>query len=148
MKMSNPSLFQLIAHIESHADQYAIRFEPRVYEKKLYFSDEVSDRIILCNKCSHETALVISSSSWGMTQEMGFNLYAQHGFRQKLGEFLCSVPQQKMFFEKFVDKHLIHYRVQDLYSEKNRNYFAVKYNGSVLYAKEILKALRYFGVAK
>ncbi len=144
--MVNLTLFQLISHIESQANLYALRFEPTVYAKRSYFSDEIARNIVIRNHCTPDTALVISSTSWGMIQIMGFNLYAGDAFRKSVGEFLESLPEQKQFFERFVNERHINYSVPDLHYDNKRKKFALDYNGSVLYVDKINKALTFFGV--
>ena len=73
-------LLEAIAHIESNEWQYAIRFEPATYIRKMAFDKIIIQDIIKYNKCSKETAFSIYSTSYGAWQLMGFNIYNKPTF--------------------------------------------------------------------
>jgi hypothetical protein len=149
------SICELIGEIESGRNFGAIRFEPNVYNK---FADaayaahpavkKIVNNIVECNRCSLRTAYMIFSSSWGAYQLMGFNMYideARHSV--SIGDFLSDYSTQGYAFKDFITrKGLIDLTPQHLAVKPSaRLHFAMVYNGSIVYANEIVKALRSFG---
>ncbi len=145
--MNGLTLFELISQVESNDNHYAIRFEPTTYDRQAYFTVEVTHNIIAANVCSHETARMISSTSWGAIQIMGFNLYSGVApAKASIGMFLEFPSLQEVEFERYIKNRDLNFTPQNLLSEEHRLYFALKYNGAKAYADRILAALKHFGI--
>lgn len=79
------TLADIIKHIESSGDPNAMRFEPGCYSAlqegngHLYAlqPDQILTTIGRVNHCSPATAEMIFSTSWGLYQDMGFELYGE-----------------------------------------------------------------------
>jgi len=95
-------IYDVIALTESQNNQYAIRFEEKVY-LNIYRrkSTELLQIIQKYNECSFDTAKMIFSCSWGKYQIMGFNLYSVCQLKTSIGEFLCSDNLQNLAFMRF-----------------------------------------------
>ncbi len=95
-------IYDVIALTESGNNQYAIRFEEKVY-LNIYRrkSTELLQIIQKYNECSFDTAKMIFACSWGKYQIMGFNLYSVCQLKTSIGEFLCSDNLQNLAFLKF-----------------------------------------------
>lgn len=144
----------IIAHIESSGDPYAYRFEPTVY-KNLSTGAltpahlEIVQNIMAVHKCSQSSAMVIYSSSYGLYQIMGFNLYDANNLNCSLqfGCFMNSTDWQSTFFARLLTRMGLTYSVDDLANNPNlRMHFAVTYNGSSVYEDAIVAALQYYNI--
>lgn len=148
--MKTPSLYEIISTIESNAFLGAMRFEQAVYKTEAYETPYVRMRIKANNFCSLDTARVISSTSWGMYQIMGFNLY-EYGYNSGIGKFLSSSKEQDRMFETFLHaKNLDAYlRTPDILNDpEKRKHFALMYNGGAAYANRIEEVIEDFARGK
>lgn len=152
--MEKLSLSEVVAWIESRGALSAIRFEPTVYNKFTTGAElpkeasAILRRIQAANKCSIHTAAMIYSTSWGKFQLMGFNVYADADFSMPIGEFLASQTAQGSRLVSFLKRNgLADYTPQQLAVDQSaRSHFAMKYNGAIGYANNIVAALKYFGM--
>lgn len=143
-----PTLFEIIAAVESNGYIGAIRFEPAVYQRSLDSWDGDLDIVRNANNaCSKSTARMVYSSSFGAIQVMGFNLYVGCGYRSPVAEFLKNIDDQQMVFAKFLTNHnMAHFTPEMLAGNRAaREVFAKKYNGSVDYVKPLIIALHNAG---
>lgn len=148
-----PTLFDVIAWIESRDNKNALRFEPSVFDG-LGKSQSISERAILdaiaaANACSFETACVLYSMSFGAVQIMAFNLYGPIcQYRKSVIEYCNSLTDQQNAFMGLVASMKIGYTPQDLgQSAQARQTFAKRYNGdSAAYAPLIIASLDHFNL--
>ncbi len=94
------TLAKVIAAVESGPFPYAMRFEPVVYARTSPLA--VVSAAMKANRCNKVTAQVILSSSWGLFQIMGFNLYGSLGVTIAIGPYLFDSEQQFNAFKAFV----------------------------------------------
>jgi hypothetical protein len=141
------TLFDVIAWIETKGNCKLMRFEPTVYANisnaRSAVQQEIIARIQSVNLCSWGTALMIYSTSFGSTQIMGFNLYAdQMQFYEDIATYLSDINFQVARFEGFVQWQGLDV-TNDLLasSPAERLMFARKYNGADSYADLIASAL-------
>lgn len=153
--MEQLTIAELVAWIESRGNAGAVRFEPGTYNK--FAGDvmkapkaalEILLRIQLVNKCSLHTAAMIYSTSWGMYQSMGFNIYADPS-DTPISEYLSSPRLQAAQFVAFLKRNgLQDFTPGNLAEDQKRRYkFSMKYNGSIAYEQSMIVALRHFGLS-
>lgn len=137
-------LADIIKQIESSNNKLAVRFEPLFYENlKTKTNDYAILKIKEIHKCSYYTALMIASTSWGLFQIMGYNLYFYSLTDKTVFDFLFDEEEQEKAFEKFTQIKKINFTVEELKQdiEKVRK-FAKYYNGDIeSYSRKILKLL-------
>lgn len=137
-------LADIIKQIESSNNKLAVRFEPLFYENlKTKTNDYAILKIKEIHKCSYYTALMIASTSWGLFQIMGYNLYFYSLTDKTVFDFLFDEEEQEKAFEKFTQIKKINFTVEELKQdiEKVRK-FAKYYNGDIEgYSRKILKLL-------
>ena len=137
-------LSDIIKQIESSNNPQAVRFEPLFYENlKTKTNDHAILKIKEIHKCSYYTALMIASTSWGLFQIMGYNLYFYGLTEKTVFDFLFDEAEQEEAFEKFIQIKKINFTVDELKQdiEKVRK-FAKYYNGDIeSYSRKILKLL-------
>lgn len=144
------TLGTIIAYIESHGNPKALRFEPLVYGR--IFSSEANaiiNRIVNIHRCTYHTAAVILSTSYGLFQIMGENIYAENGYDKTIFDYCIDIGAQLKMFNDFVIARRINYSVHDLLIESNRKTFAEHYNGPANiedYSNHILESLHHFGI--
>ncbi len=146
------TLFDIIAWIESRGNFWAIRFEPHIFQTWNIDADNLDDARDRCREahnCTHETAHVIMSCSFGATQVMGFNLYSEQvGYTKSIGEFFGSRDDQQAVFYSFLNWKNLNVAPSDLLNADTRNNFAKVYNGSIEnYAPLILESLTRHGIS-
>lgn len=147
MQFEQNSLEYIIADIESHNDPLAIRFEPGVYIRTQSQAARFDPMVELAktrNNCTHETAKIICSISWGAFQIMGYNLYERHGLNYPFGalHFASDGEAQAQMFRLFCEARSIYFSLEELQTnQQNVLTFAKSYNGSLEYANEINKRL-------
>jgi hypothetical protein len=146
---------ELISWIESRNDSGAIRFEPGTYNK---FAGDISkapkaardilERIRIINACSLHTAAMIYSTSWGMFQSMGFNIYANPS-TTTISEYLSSPRLQAEQFVAFLKRTGLQDFTPTMLAkdQASRFKFSMKYNGSIVYDSPMCAALRHFGIS-
>ncbi len=148
--LPNPTLGMIIARIESHNNPQAMRFEPDMYARILpnVFTDPIIAHIKNIHDCSFHTATVIYSTSYGLYQIMGFNLFDPKGFNftSSLIDFCDNPIKQDAAFAHFVIEKKINFLPTELCDDANRQKFALAYNGNPLYAISITESLQHFKV--
>lgn len=150
-------LSDVIAWIESRGNPHALRFEPGVYARLTNGAmtpahAAIVKRIVSIHNCSIPTAQVIYSTSFGLYQLMGFNLYADDSVNSTDLDVVtfCATPkEQTRVFNAFVSRETIPYAPQVLAQfETARETFARIYNGDEqAYAQSIVESLQHFGLA-
>lgn len=142
--MDNITTADVISKIESDGFIYALRFEPGVYRGLYALTDSqlsILQYIRFNNKCTMETAKVIYSTSFGLFQIMGFNLYALDSQLGSIGYYINNETLQRQIFQKFLEKHSINFDIDTLiHDDFSRKKFALTYNGAESYGDLILKA--------
>lgn len=148
-------LSDVIAWIESRGNPHALRFEPLVFSHLTtgaMTSEHASivNRIVRIHNCSIPTAQVIYSTSYGLYQLMGFNLYADDSVNSTdldVVSFCASSTEQTRVFNTFVSRKLITYDPATLaFYESSRQTFARVYNGDEqAYSSQIVASLKHFG---
>jgi hypothetical protein len=141
----------VIAYVESKGDQYAFRFEPGTFATTANphpAQIEILNRIQKIHSCSTATARVLYSSSFGLYQIMGFNLYADNsGVTGTAFAFMNDPIAQTVFFKAFLNTKGLIVTPQTLAeSPQVRTHFGTVYNGNgVAYGAAIAQALRHYG---
>ena len=135
-------LCRIISTIESAGNNWAMRFEPAVYQRMQdgAFEWEVA-RTKRANKCSLNTAQMIAATSWGQFQIMGFNLYGFLAYENTAGYFLTDETAQRQTFQDFITHKGIAFTPAQLADKETREKFALRYNGSKAYAVKIASLL-------
>lgn len=145
------TLGDVIAWVESRNDCSALRFEPTTWEK-LSEGRNRNELAILAltrahNACSHGTADMIYSTSWGKYQIMGFNLYGPEcALQTGVMAFCVDDAAQDAAFAKLIAAM----RLSDMTpptladSPDARAHFARVWNGSTAYVEPLVEALRHF----
>jgi hypothetical protein len=126
-------IINIIKTVESSNNQYAFRFE-----EKLYFLHRASKtnlskilkRIRMINQCSNDTAIAICSTSWGLYQILGINIYGVCGYDKSIINFLKNVEDQEKVFKIFCDIQRVDLEKTEKeltnlagHINKNKNYF-------------------------
>jgi len=110
-------LTHLIGLVESGLTPHAIRFEEHLYRKYKEKHVKVSAIATVNGFCSVDTAYMIASTSWGMFQILGWNLYYKCNLNVPIGEYLNSVSLQEETFRRFV-KSIMEISDLDLVAER------------------------------
>jgi hypothetical protein len=163
----DPKLSYIVSQVETDGFSGALRFEPKVYAEiqsatkteldgslALYaaHASHVADtkrtlvaRIAQLNMCTEETAQVIYSTSFGLYQLMGYNLYA-NGLHQPISNYLNGVQArvlQDAMFAKFLAGHGLLHTWKEMAADQDLlNHFALHYNGSLAYANRMKAVAR------
>jgi hypothetical protein len=119
---------ELIARAESNNNPWAMRFEPHVMKRMK--PNGIVQHIKGIHGCSRATAEMIYSTSWGLYQIMGFNLYGKLGLELPIWQFLEAPEKQHKAFEQFCKAESI-WRESDIpaNAELFLLEFACTYNG-------------------
>lgn len=149
------SLFDIIAWVESKNNPHAMRFEPAVFDRirPAMLTNNIVRRIANANACSFGTAAMIYSCSWGATQIMGFNLYADDAPAHDASvlQFMGDPIMQAAMFNAFIMRGGMACTPDELASQPIlRHGFAINYNGPGApdaYVAQIVLALQHFGIA-
>lgn len=134
---SDGDLRNVLSHVESSGNQYAMRFEDGLFKGANYTAPPLSldlIPVIKIHACSHATAAMIWYSSWGQWQFMGFNIYGkkpwQFGFDKPINVFMEHPEYQVACYEKYLDGNGINYSLDEiLASDEKRMRFIHLYNG-------------------
>lgn len=143
-------LADVIARIESSGNKFAMRFEPVVFSNLCNgpmtpLHARIVSTIQGVHRCNVKTAQVIYSTSWGLYQLMGFNLYDAEPLTVPVQQFCDDENLQRARFNAFVSRETINFSPLDLAeSATRRNEFAQTYNGSLTYAAAIVESLQHF----
>lgn len=145
----NPNITtaHIIAAIESSNNPFAYRFEPGVMGRSRRTDQaDLLHTIERINMVDAESASVIYSSSYGLFQIMGFNLYSELEYNASFGFFLANVQDQLKAFNNFLIHEKIKFTPEELLNDTaKRQLFAQVYNGpgnSDVYADKILKTIQ------
>ncbi len=136
-------LSDVVAHVESGGNPVAMRYEPTYNPSETGISNAF--KFATGSYISAETAKMICMTSWGLYQIMGDNLYNVLTMKQDIVVFLNDILLQLTFFEHFISKIGF---VDGLFGEMSPEQideFAVKYNGSILYAEALKNAYKTIG---
>lgn len=96
----------IIKIIESSNNQYAFRFEEKLYFHHKAMRSKLSKvikRVKMLNNCSIDTALMILSTSWGLFQILGINIYSLCSYDKSVIAYLQNVDDQVKVFYQFCD---------------------------------------------
>jgi len=94
---------ELIAFVESGYDPHALRFEEYFY-RILKSHDEDINKVAEINVCSKNTARMICATSWGLYQLLGYNIYINLGYDDRIFNFLKDLTLQLEYFKNFVKR--------------------------------------------
>jgi hypothetical protein len=97
-------IIDIIKTIESSNNQYAFRFEEKLYFHHKALKTKLSKvikQIKVLNNCSTETALMIMSTSWGLFQLLGINIYSLGAYDKSIIDFLMNIEEQSKVFFRF-----------------------------------------------
>lgn len=149
------TLANIIASIESSDNPKRLRFESATYQKLISgkmtpIHSVIVGNIASINKCSTDTAAMLYSTSFGLYQMMGFNLWDPSSSARTsfdVFSFVASPNEQTRCFNAFVSRETIDYTAQELAdSDLRRVHFAHIYNGDAEhYSAAIVGALKIAG---
>lgn len=133
-------LAQVISRIESSDNPHAMRFESEIFNRQRYESNV--PRIQSIHRCSTVTARMISATSFGAFQIMGFNLYAPGGIQCDIADYMGNPVQQLASFKRFLQLNGLDESDENLLNQDKRLRFARVYNGDATgtYAMKMLTA--------
>lgn len=131
------TLAEAIATIELANNSHSIRFESTLYADQIASPTATSyqpviGRITEIHECSHETAVMICFSSWGLYQQMGFNIFAPDGYAypQDVITYCDDLMAQDDAFADFCRRNNIAWTAEELLADPPKlTAFATKYNG-------------------
>jgi len=148
----DPALADIIAEVESSNNSRAFRFEPSVYENLATLNSEkidLLDEIVRVNRCDFATAKVVYSTSYGLYQIMGFNIYSDPQWSADIFEFILG-GQQTLVFARFLTRNEINIPWVTLKADHSALlHFAGVYNGPgdpEAYAAAMTKAASELGL--
>lgn len=122
--MKIETLAELIAQVESHGMQYAVRFEPAHNPH-----DEFVEKMRTVAKCSRDTARVLCAMSWGLYQIMGDELIAL-GLAVSPLVYIQAIDIQLDFFNRYCLADHLNMTLADVLADSvKRRFFARLYNG-------------------
>jgi hypothetical protein len=127
------TLSELVAQLESANKSFALRFEPHYQPSQA--------NVLKCaglNGCNYSTAEMICRCSWGLFQIMGDNLYSL-GLDVPISQYWINTDLQASYFHRFLAAKKIDFELDEILADKSvRERFALKYNGSLLYAERLM----------
>ena len=94
-------LLDAVEIVESSRNQFAIRFEPSLFQTRPIWAIDDEPLISTINKCDRETAIMIACTSFGAWQMLGCNIYAC-GYKNPIGNFFDAFATQQMLAEQFI----------------------------------------------
>lgn len=137
--MSDLLLSEAVAKVESSGNPYAMRYEPA------WLVNGTTVDLIAQHATGGwidtATAAVIGKTSWGAYQIMGSNLWGEMGYDGRLVDFLTSKLEQLLIFKQFIAKAGFNDGPLNSMDLAELNRFAIYYNGDILYAQSLLKAV-------
>lgn len=125
--MKPQNIYDLISALESDNNQYAMRVEPA-------YSPSSSNifNYAIRHSVSQHTAAICLSSSWGLFQIMGENLYNE-GLQISLPHYCCLPDLQKQYFQIYLKKNNLFELTQNfsefISNTQSVEIFAKAYNG-------------------
>ncbi len=131
------TLAQAIAQVESSGNPHAQRFESTAWAAQIAspgatWMQPAIGAITAIHACSHETAVQIACTSYGLYQEMGFNLWNPTGFTYHGDnvDFCSSPAAQGAAFQDFCSRNGIAWSAEELLGDPTKLLaFATAYNG-------------------
>ena len=135
-------LKEVIAHVESNNNLFALRYEESYFikaEKK--GNEKVLNLIQAFNRCSKDTAKVIFATSFGLYQILGANLYSICDLKYSIGEYLCYKDLQDTALFNFCKR-------RDIDLEKVENELKLISEKAIEYEKLKINELDYFEKVK
>ena len=148
MKPSFDIISDITSLIESSHNPDAIRFEPSVYDHLTKgpglnnpAKKEIVETIIKVHGCSLETACMIFSTSFGLFQIMGENIYSVCDYKRSIGWFFSDNEAQEECFLAFL-KSIGFPDGPDFDDSNNLAKYALHYNGPgdiQAYCKKLLE---------
>lgn len=128
------TLRQCVAQVESSGKTTAVRYEPRWTPKNQ------SAFIAKNGWMDTLTVNMLLQSSWGKYQVMCDNLYGVMNYQGTLNNFYASETAQDAIFGKFCESiGFGQYADSPLNEVPNLDLFALRYNGSEVYATSLNK---------
>lgn len=125
------TLSEVIARVESGNNQYAVRFEPEVFER---FSRDSAKFVSILgwiqrvHSCSQSTAMAIAATSWGKYQLMGENLWPH--IEDSFWTYGAAPLLQDQTFGDFLIRRGINYSLEEIMTDAVKRYhFISEYNG-------------------
>jgi hypothetical protein len=119
-----------VALVESSNDQFALRFEPAMFQSKPIWVIGMLPKILTAHpNMSRDTALMLACSSFGYYQILGANIWSG-GFTGKYNEYLSNLTVQFTAFDNFVKQRGFS-ASEDISKWSDERYanFATFYNG-------------------
>ena len=94
-------LLDAVEIVESSRNQFAIRFEPSLFQTRPMWAIDDEPLISTINKCDRETAIMIACTSFGAWQMLGCNIYSQ-GYKNPIANFFEARAAQQLLAEQFI----------------------------------------------
>lgn len=146
---SDPAALEaVIERIESSGNPYALRLEPAVLAER---TAPITSRVVAeIHGCDIITGHMITATSWGLFQIMGFNLYSgAHPWKKTVFDFLNAPWMQRLFFRQWLADRGMNYTLAALLADPAKlQAFAAFYNGNAaVYAPAMVTAARVLGYA-
>lgn len=142
----DPKLAAIISRVESANNPMAQRFERKIFNR---ITDQGSTNTLSAiqkaNVVSSDTGRVIYSTSWGLYQIMGFNLYGM-GYAGKIHDYLLDADTQMLYYAKFVTLNNINFTWNQMLADNGKMVsFAIHYNGNSAYETRMRQAAKELG---
>lgn len=125
------TLAAIVRNVESGCHLYAIRYEPGIFASLAQAESNATliQKIAGINACDIETAKIIFSTSYGLWQEMGFNIYSL-GYDLPILQFWQSQTDQRNIYDAFIKKKGINFSWAEMLTDQTKmEEFAHVYNG-------------------
>ncbi len=125
------ALAAIIRNVESGCRLSAIRYEPGIFASLAQAESNAPliQKIAGINACDIETAKIIFSTSYGLWQEMGFNIYSL-GYDLPILQFWQSQTDQRRIYDAFIVKNGVNFSWSEMLTDQTKmEEFARVYNG-------------------
>ncbi len=125
------ALAAIIRNVESGCHLYAIRYEPGIFASLAQAESNAPliQKIAGINACDIKTAKIIFSTSYGLWQEMGFNIYSL-GYDLPILQFWQSQTDQRAIYDAFIIKNGVNFSWREMVADQMKmEEFARVYNG-------------------
>ena len=125
------TLAAIVRNVESGCRLSAIRYEPGIFASLAQAESNAPliQKIAGINACDIETAKIIFSSSFGLWQEMGFNIYSL-GYDLPILQFWQSQTDQRNIYDAFIKKNGVNFSWAEMLADNAKmEEFARVYNG-------------------
>jgi hypothetical protein len=124
-------LAAIIRNVESSGRLSAVRFEPGIHNSLAQLDSNLPliEKIAGFNACNIDTAKIIFSSSFGLWQMMGFNVYS-YEFDNPILKFWESELVQRSIYDAFIVRNDINFSWREMLGDRTKlEKFARIYNG-------------------